>query len=74
MTVSRQPPQSEEEYDESEARWDGSDDQERTIRIPFSEGVKLGFALAIGFLVAYVIIFLVVVVLFGTTLASLLGN
>lgn len=74
MTDSRQPPQSKEEYDECEARWDESDDQERTIRIPFSEGVKLGFALAIGFLIAYVIILLTVFLLFRATLTTPLGN
>ena len=67
-------PGEQEEFDEDGAEWDENDSQVRTIHIPFSEGVKLGFALAIGFLIAYAIIFLAVVLLFGTTLGSVLGG
>ena len=68
-------PGEQEEFDEDEAEWDENENQVRTIHIPFSEGVKLGFALAIGFLIAYAIIILAVFLLFfGPILASVLGG
>ncbi len=67
-------PRREKEYDEDEAEWDENGSQDRTIHISFGEGVKLGCALAIGFLIAQIIILLVVFLLFGATLASVLGG
>lgn len=73
MSDQPQYPQNGEENDEHGTEWDENETQERIIRIPFSEGLKLGCALAIGFLIAYLII-IATVLFFGTTLTSLLGN
>ena len=67
-------PRKQEDYEEEEAERDENESQDRTIHISFGEGVKLGCALAIGFLIAQVIILLAVFLLFGATLASVLGG
>jgi hypothetical protein len=67
-------PQNGEENDEHEAEWEETGNQERTVRIPFFEGVKLGCALAIGLWIGLIIIVFVVTLFFGATLSSLLGN
>ena len=74
--MSDQPPspQSGEENDEHRAEKKESATQERTIRIPFYEGVKFGCALAIGLWIGLLIIVIVVFLFSGATLASLLGN
>jgi hypothetical protein len=53
---------------------DKSEPEVRTLHVPFTEGVKLGCALAIGFVIGQVIIILAVVLLFGATISSLIGN